>query len=70
MPWMNLVPIDTYKYAESPTINYVHASPTVAAIVTTKPIMIEFFRPRLSSMMPTIGENIRAATSNDLYINQ
>jgi formylmethanofuran dehydrogenase subunit B len=34
---------------------------------TTKPIMIEFLRPILSSISPTRGEKIRAATSKALY---
>lgn len=46
-----------------------HARPTVATIVTTNPIMIEFFLPNLSSIKPTNGEKMRAATSKDLFSN-
>lgn len=63
---MNLVAIAMYRYILSSAMNCVEASPTVAETVTAKPIIIEFFLPSLSSIIPTMGENISAATSNEL----
>jgi hypothetical protein len=48
-------------------MNSVQARPTVEHIVTKKPMMIEFFLPNVSSINPTTGEKMRAATSKDLY---
>jgi hypothetical protein len=47
-------------------MNSVQARPIVEQIVTKKPIMIEFFLPRVSNINPTTGEKIRAATSKDV----
>jgi hypothetical protein len=51
-------------------INSVAASPQVEIIQITKPIRIEFFLPSLSSIIPATGENIKAATSNDMKMNE
>jgi len=47
-------------------MNSVQARPTVEHIVTKKPMMIEFFLPSVSSINPTTGEKMRAATSKDV----
>lgn len=64
---MNLMTIEAYKNALSFTMNAVKPIPTVATTTIAKPINAAFFRPSFSSREPTIGEKIRAETSNALY---
>lgn len=63
---MNLAEIDAIRNHRSSSMNTVRARAAVERTSTKKPSIIEFFLPHFSNIIPTMGENINADTSNDL----